>query len=1129
VRAGSRLTPRTQRGNNNAYCQDNELSWLDWNWRDEQRDLHEFTRRVLELRRQHPALHRSNFFQGRPIQNSNLSDLAWFRQDGQPMSNEDWNNTDTRCMCMFLAGRGIDDVDEHGWPLIDDDLLLAINSSHLDLPLVMPNVQYVDAWELLLDTSEGPSEDKLPRQGTATLPARSLKLFRSPSRALRQGGALHTFGSTYRLQLHAGFGLAAALDQVDYLQRLGITDLYLSPIFAATPGSLHGYDVVDHGRLNPELGTLQDLEALAARLKEQGMGLLLDWVPNHMGNTAGQNPWWDDVLENGLSSVHAVAFDIDWAPRKEELRDTVLLPVLGDQYGRVLERGELRVERDGGRLFVRYFEQRFPLTPKSLAELLRSTAQGTGLDESDPVQQELESLGASLEHLPDRHATAEPARRERARETEVFKRRLARLLEGSPAVTRAFDGALEKLNGIPGDESSFDALDRLLGEQSYRLASWRVAAQEINYRRFFDVNSLVALRMEERSVFERAHQLLFQLLDQRLIQGLRLDHTDGLYDPHAYFESLQNHFRRGLAADPQRSPDDAARPLPILVEKILQPYEKLAPAWPVDGTTGYEFAVASLSILIDQSAEEAFTSLYQRFTGDERSFQTHAYECKKRILTDSLASEVNMLARQLERIAAGRRQWRDFTLLTLTRALVEILAAFPVYRTYSRPGAQPTEEDARVVTRAVRLARFRSAAEVDPSVFEFIQGVLLSSNPASEDERRVHEWFAMRLQQLTAPVMAKSVEDTAGYRYHRLIALNEVGSSPATFGISVERFHAECAERFRSWPLSMASTSTHDTKRGEDAAAAIAVLTELPAKWRSTVEDWSARTAPYKGSWHERPAPTRGDEYLFYQALVGAWPFGWDGEQGASDFTTRMQDYMCKALREAKQETSWTSPNASYEEAVLGFVGSSLGDPRFRQGVRELSEQMGPYAAMNALSRTLLRLCAPGVVDTYQGAELWNQSLVDPDNRCPVDYGQRRALLAELEGQAPEHLLSTWTTGQVKLFVTQTILQTRRRLREVFVQGEYAAVPAGQHAIAFTRSYQGRLVLACAPRLSLRLTGGQQPWPLGAVWGDQTILLPAGQYRDAFTGRILSSPGTLRLLESFASFPLLLLVSERTD
>ncbi|MEO8183050.1 MAG: malto-oligosyltrehalose synthase [Deltaproteobacteria bacterium] len=928
------------------------------------------------------------------------------------------------------------------------------------------------------------------------------------------------------MQLHKDFGLKAALEQVNYLHRLGITDLYLSPIFAATPGSTHGYDVIDHSRLNPEIGGEQDLEALSAQLSKRNMGLLLDWVPNHMGNIAGQNPWWDDVLENGLSSIHAVAFDIDWAPRKEELRDTVLLPVLGDQYGRVLERGELRVEREGGRLFVRYYDQRFPLAPKSLVELLSAVATETGLSPDSHLQQELESLCASLSHLPDRHATSDQDRRERARETEVFKRRLAHLLDGSPEITRAFDAALGRLNGTPGDDTSFDELDRLLGEQSYRLASWRVAAQEINYRRFFDVNSLVALRMEERVVFERAHGLLFALLDRRLIQGLRLDHTDGLFDPLAYFESLQDQFRTNVTSNPESTPDDAARPLPILLEKILEPHEKLAAPWPVDGTTGYEFGASSLAVLVHGDAEGAFTRLYKSFTGDERSFQSHVYECKLRIAQDSLASEVTLLAQQLERIAASKRQWRDFTLATLTRALIEILAAFSVYRTYLRPGATATEEDERVVTRAVRVARFRSAGALDTSVFEFIQGMLLLTHASSEEERRLHQWFAMRFQQLTAPVMAKAVEDTTYYRYCRLIALNEVGGDPATFSISIERFHAECTERMRSWPLSMASTSTHDTKRGEDAAAAIVVLTEMPEAWQNAVTQWAARAERYKGSWHDLPAPTRSDEYLFYQALVGAWPFGWDGKQGLAEFVLRMQEFMCKAIREAKRETSWLSPNSTYEGAVLGFVKASLEDDELRGEIRALTQSIGSYAAMNALSRTLLRLTAPGVVDTFQGAELWNQSLVDPDNRRPVDYGRRRRLLDELDGMSVQQLLSSWENGAVKLFVTRTVLRTRERLRRLFVQGEYAAVPAGDHAIAFTRTLDGRVVFCCAPRCSLQLTRGERPWPLGKVWQEQIVSVPTGEYRDAFTGHSIYSPGSLRLSECFELFPLLLLVSE---
>jgi (1->4)-alpha-D-glucan 1-alpha-D-glucosylmutase len=786
---------------------------------------------------------------------------------------------------------------------------------------------------------------------------------------------------------------------------------------------------------------------------------------------------------------------------------------------------------DEGKFFVRYFDQRFPLGPKSLVELVAAAALGTGLSPDDPFQQELESLGASLAHLPDRRATAAPDRRQLACEKEVFKRRLQRLSSESPEVARAFDKALQKLNGTPGDAASFDALDRLLGEQSYRLASWRVASQEINYRRFFDINALVALRMEEPAVFDRAHRLLFQFLDEGLIQALRLDHTDGLYDPADYFETLQNRFRANLPVDPTRTPDDAARPLPILVEKILESYEKLPASWPVDGTTGYEFAAAAIGISVDQNAEAAFTALYREFTGDDRSFHTHVYESKQRILMDSLASEVNMLARRLERIAAGKRHWRDFTLVSLTRALIEILAAFPVYRTYLRPGAAPTEEDARVVMLAVRLARMRSAPALDASIFEFIQSILLLSSAASQDERRVHEWFTLRFQQLTGPIMAKAVEDTAFYRYHRLIALNEVGGDPATFGVSAERFHAEYAERFRSWPLSMVTTSTHDTKRGEDAAAAIAVLTELPDEWQSAVREWATLTEKYKRGRNGSLVPTRPDEYMFYQALVGAWPYAWDGERDVDAFTARLQAFMQKATKEAKQKTSWIAPDPDYDNGVAAFVKDALDDVAFRNGVRDFCTRLGPYAAMNGLSKTLLRLCSPGVPDTYQGAELWNQSLVDPDNRRRVDYARRREMLAQLEAASDrasliEQLLHTWPDGSIKLFVVQTALQARKRMPDVFLQGEYAALPAGGHAIAFSRTHGSGSVLVCVPRLSLRLTRGQRRWPLAEVWGEQAVVVPSGSYRDAFTGRLLEAHGALRLSDCFSSFPLALLVSE---
>jgi (1->4)-alpha-D-glucan 1-alpha-D-glucosylmutase len=995
----------------------------------------------------------------------------------------------------------------------------------------MPDVQYVESWELLLDTSDDRAEALIPPRGSIDLPSRSLKLFRSPSRALRRGGYLHTFGTTYRMQLHQGFGFRDALGQIDYLSRLGITDLYVSPIFAAAKGSTHGYDVVDHSRLNPELGSDEDFRALARALRERKMGLLVDWVPNHMGNAAGQNPWWEDVLESGQSSIHSVAFDIEWDPVKEDLRDTVLLPVLGDQYGRVLERGELQVHLEGGSFFVCYFDNRFPLGPRSLRGVIDSAAAATGLEPESPVQQELESLAASLGHLPDRRSTAESDRRATVREKEVFRRRLQRLMDESTEVAAALNGALCELNGVPGESSSFDTLDRLLGDQSYRLASWRVAAQEINYRRFFDINALVALRMEEPVVFDRAHRVLFQLLEEGLIQGLRLDHTDGLYDPMAYFESLQNRFKGIVRPTVPQTPDDAARPLPILVEKILESNEKLPASWPVDGTTGYEFTAATIGLSVDPSAEAAFTALYKELTGDERPFHTHVYESKQRVLIGSLASEVNMLARQLERIAVARRQWRDFTLISLTDALTEVLAAFPVYRTYLRRGVTPSEDDVREVTRAVRLARLRATSVIDASVFDFIQDILLLTAPASEEERRVHERFAFRFQQLTGPAMAKSVEDTAFYRYHRLIALNEVGGNPAEFGLSVQRFHSKYAERLRSWPLSMVTTSTHDTKRGEDAAALIAVLTEIPEQWGSTVRYWFSIGARHRTGTNGHSAPSRSDEYMFYQALVGAWPFGWDGEEGRAQFIERMQAFMLKATHEAKVETSWITPNAAYDAAVTRFVHDVLEDADLRVSARDFTRWISTYGASNALARTVLRLCSPGVPDTYQGSELWNQSLVDPDNRRPVDYELRRSLLDELERESDkerliQRLLRDFSDGALKLYVSNVTLRTRRELADLFLFGEYAAVPAGEHCVAFMRTKEGRAVLVCVPRLSFRRTRGERPWALGDVWGDQRLVVPAGRFENVFTGEVVSSDGGLRLAQVLRTFPVALLVSQ---
>jgi (1->4)-alpha-D-glucan 1-alpha-D-glucosylmutase len=698
-------------------------------------------------------------------------------------------------------------------------------------------------------------------------------------------------------------------------------------------------------------------------------------------------------------------------------------------------------------------------------------------------------------------------------------------------VRQALDAALAELNGTPGVPSSFDALDRLLRDQGYRLASWRVASEEINYRRFFDINSLAAIRMEDPAVFERAHALLFQLMDERRVSGLRLDHTDGLYDPLGYFEKLQQRFR-GPGSGSPLNPDDAARPVPLLVEKILEPGETLPAAWPVDGTTGYEFAHMVIGLSIDPAAEEPLTALHRRFTGDRRTYTEHVYECKLRILEDALASEVNMLARQLLRIAAAHRRWQDFTLLALTGAIRETIAAFPVYRTYLREGTPPSEEDVRRVRSAVRLAR-RRAPTIAPSVFAFLQDLLLLRAEGSGDEKAAQTYFALRFQQLTGPIMAKAVEDTAFYRYNRLLALNEVGSDPSRFALTIETFHEENQERLRSWPLSLVTTSTHDTKRGEDAAARIAVLSEMPAEWRRAVNRWSQMAEPYRRQLDEGPAPSRRDEYTLYQALVGAWPFGWDGRTDRECFVKRVVAFMEKAMKEAKEETSWTQPYPEYEEGVRTFIEGLLGDEVFMTDLGAFSDRIGPYGATNALGQTLLRLTVPGVPDTYQGAELWNQSFVDPDNRRPVDYEVRHALLAEIErrsaspGELARELLGRWQDGAVKLYVLHVALKTRARLREVFLGGDYDALPGGEHLIAFVRRKGATTVVVAVPRLSFGLVRGERPWPIGEAWGGEVLVVPPGRYRDAFTGREHDIAGTVRVAELFADFPLALLVSSQ--
>jgi isoamylase len=1125
---------RSQRGNNNAYCQDNELSWFDWDWSDEQHSLFEFTRKLLRIRAAHPALHRSKFFQQRSIHGTDLSDLLWFRHDGVPLSTEDWQNPATQSLGMFLAGRGIDDVDEQGRPLVDDNLLLLINASEIDLPFTIPVLNAVrEPWRMLVDTADDRAELSCEPGETLQLPAHSLKLLLAPSRVIRKGGALHTLGATYRLQLHAGFDFGKAVETLDYLKELGVTDLYLSPIFAASAGSSHGYDVVDHQRLDPALGGEAGFAALSDKLRELGMGLLLDWVPNHMGIEGGQNKLWDDVLENGPDARYAHFFDISWKPPREDLHDRVLLPILGDQYGVVLERGELAIAYRDDWLHVCYFDHRLPLAKRSVAALLDAALSRSELEEQAPERLEAQSILSALRHLSARRAETDEARLESFREGQVTRQRLSRLLAECAALRDALAEVLTELNGSRDQPHGFDALDRLLREQSYRLASWRVAAEEINYRRFFDINALAAIRMEDPAVFEHAHAALLRLLAEGKVNALRLDHTDGLYDPRAYFETLQRRFAQ--VARPRfddSGPDDAARPLPLLVEKILEPHEQLRGCWPVDGTTGYEFASAVLGLWVDRRAERALSELYRSLTGDARSLREHVYECKKLVIKNSFSSELNLMAQALQRIAREHRRWRDFTWGSLKRALAETLAAFPVYRTYVLEGSPASDADVECIRKAIGEARERDP-DLSEDIFTFLEELLTLQTDVSRAEQSEHTRFALRLQQLTGPVMAKAVEDTAFYRFTRFVCLNEVGSMPDRFGTSLAEFHAQNAERARSFPLSMSTTSTHDTKRGEDVAARLAVLSELPQHWSRTLSRLRELSAPLRKQLRGGPAPNPASEYLFYQTLVGAWPPGWDGEQERAEFTARLASFMQKAGREAKQETSWTRPDAAYEEAVRAFVEGTLASEPFRHEARALCELIAPYGAVNGLAQTLLRLCSPGVPDTYQGAELWNLSLVDPDNRREVDFAARRRVLESLRQRAHDRhklgaeLLDRYSDGAIKLYVHQIALALRRERRDLFTRGDYEPLPGGEHVVAFTRGFEDERVVCIVPRFSYGLTHGKQRFALGEVWKNARLPLPyAGRYRNLFSGEVLHVERELRLAQVFAHFPVALLIEE---
>jgi (1->4)-alpha-D-glucan 1-alpha-D-glucosylmutase len=894
---------------------------------------------------------------------------------------------------------------------------------------------------------------------------------------------------------------------------------------------------------------------------------MLDFVPNHMGTDARTNAWWYDVLENGPSSEYAAYFDIDWTPVVSAMRDQLLLPILGDQYGCELERGHLHLAFENGTLRLRYFDHTLPINPRQAPSVYRHNLDGlrATLGEDRAELREFLSILTALQNLPS-YAERTPERiEERKREKEVSRRRLLELVATSAEIAAHIDAAVRFFNGIAGNARSFDPLHELLEQQPYRLAYWRAALDEINYRRFFDVNDLAALRMEEPRVFRDTHGLLQRLIAEGAVTAVRVDHPDGLFDPALYFAKLQ------ALADPAHStihlpaPAHATIELPLYVvaEKILTPGESL-PDWPIHGTTGYDFLNLVNSLFVDPDGLGRLRRQYRRVTGRQETFDEEVIDGKRLIMQTTLASELNVLAHALYDLAHQDRRTRDFTLGTLSHALQEVAAALPVYRTYiDRHGA--SESDRRAIEIAFDNADRRNPA-AERATFGFLRRVLGSAAshprhgvPIPSDNHPLDPRlsFTMRFQQFTGPVHAKGVEDTAFYRHNVLLSLNEVGGNPAAPVTTIEAFHRANAERRDRWPFSMTTTATHDTKRGEDARARLNVLSELADEWAKTVSRWTRTNAALRTTVDGLPAPDRNDEYLYYQALLSVWPAELAGAavpmRAPDGLSTRLSAFMMKAGCEAKLRTSWIAPDEAYGAAVTAFVEKTLDGPhaaRFLPSFVPFARRVARAGAVNGLAQLALKLTAPGVPDVYQGNELWDLHLVDPDNRQPVDFGARRNALASLRSafaladqrpgadgglaRAVGELLEAWPDGRIKLWVTARLLRRRQADPQLFLQGSYVPLHVEgsrwPRVVAFARYYERRGIMTIVPRLVANLVAADHGWPVGdAAWEDTVIRVPDSfamePARNLITGETLSAVpadggATFRLADILRTCPI---------
>ncbi len=960
--------------------------------------------------------------------------------------------------------------------------------------------------------------------------------------------------ATYRWQFHGGFRFVDATALVPYLAELGISHCYASPYLKAHPGSRHGYDIADYTAVNPEIGSDEERQRFVQALKAHGLGQVIDIVPNHMTVNDPNNRWWWDVLQYGETSRYAPYFDIDWDTPEREYQGKVVIPILGDQYGQVLESGEIRLVHDAARaaLVVEYYEHRLPISPWSYPPVLDRLAQAYAAQAGSVAEGRAEILDLSrvLTHLKFVHARGvDPEAREAA--VGAARERYRDLFLRHPDIERALAAVLGYFNGERGEgPERFDALHDLLEEQAYRLAFWRVSGCEINYRRFFDINNLAALRMENGEVFAATHALIGSWVRAGDVSGLRVDHPDGLRDPVQYFARI-NAWARPLRFAAKAAPNGGGTvpdlPLYLVVEKILARDEALPDGWPIHGTTGYDFANLVNGLLVDAQGEQAITRVYETFIEARDHYPDMLYECKKLIMHTSLASEINNLGIRLERIAERDRRTRDYTRSAQMAALFEIVACFPVYRTYvSERGVEA--RDRHIIEMACAQAKERNPL-LESSVVEFVQSVLLLEGVEDESgtQRREVLDCVAAFQQYTAPVMAKGLEDTLFYRYNRFVSLNEVGGDPSCFGVSVEAFHKASSERLHAWPHAMLCTSSHDTKRSEDVRCRLNVLAEIPDAWSDRVLRLRDQHQRLKG---QGGAPSYRDEYLFYQSLLGIWPLGPTDDEQMVELRARLVAYMAKAAREAKLTTSWVNPCSDYERGLTAFIEAVL-DPVQNPGFREAwSAWVAPIARVGlwtGLSQVALKLLVPGIPDFYQGTEVWDFSLVDPDNRRPVDYPYRLGLMADIAryDAAPPGERAAWLQGlcaepddgRIKMCLTRTLLRLRRAHPDLFDHGAYlplAVTGAGaSHLVGFAREIAGQWLVVVVPRCYWAITRGAERLPLGAeVWGDTAVECPPQSVGvrlvDVFTGEPLVPPiPTDRVLAAdlFRTFPIAVLMS----